>query len=99
MDRSQLLAELHGHGNHLNITRSEKPTDLAKGLGLLLLAFEQLLSVDDPCAGRPVEMLYVPEPQPEAPPQSAKPSSTPKWQRSGQPQTQIRIKRNGGRLR
>src|SRR3954469_12327851 len=43
MDRSELLAQLRGHGNHLNVTRSEHPSELAKGMGLLLLGLEQLL--------------------------------------------------------
>jgi hypothetical protein len=96
MDRSQLLAELRGHGNHLNITRSEKPGDLAKGLGLLLLALEQLLSAESPRAARPVEHLAA-----EPPAQPPEPTSRARWQgsRERQPQTQIRLERNGGRLR
>jgi hypothetical protein len=94
MDRSQLLAELRGHGNHLNITRSERPGDLAKGLGLLMLALEQLLSAESPHAERSVDHAAA-EP-PAAPPG---PTPRPKWQTSREPQTQIRLKRNGGRLR
>jgi hypothetical protein len=96
MDRSQLLAELRGHGNHLNITRSERPGDLAKGLGLLLLAFEQLLSAESAHAERPVDYQAA---EPLA--QSPEPTSRSKWQRSReqQPQTQIRLERSGGRLR
>ncbi|MFL5238596.1 MAG: hypothetical protein ACJ8EL_13515 [Rhizomicrobium sp.] len=96
MDRNQLLAELRGHGNHLNITRSERPGDLAKGLGLLLLAFEQLLSGEAPHAEQAVEHLAA-----EPPAQPPEPTPRAKWQvsRERQPQTQIRLERNGGRLR
>ena len=48
MDRSELLAELRGHGNHLNVTRSENPGEVAKGIGLILLALEQLLAEEEP---------------------------------------------------
>ena len=93
MDRSQLLAELRGHGNHLNITRSERPGDLAKGLGLLLLAFEQLMS-PAPYVEEPVEHSAT-----EPPAAPSRPTPRPKWQTSREPQTQIRLKRNAGRLR
>ncbi|HEX3653764.1 MAG TPA: hypothetical protein VHU18_13175 [Rhizomicrobium sp.] len=37
------MAELLGHGNHLVVTGSTKPEDMAKGMGLMLLALGELL--------------------------------------------------------
>jgi hypothetical protein len=43
MDRNTLVAELLGHGNHMVVTGSTKPEDMAKSMGLMLLALGELL--------------------------------------------------------
>ena len=43
MDRNTLVAELLGHGNHMVVTASTRPEDLAKSMGLMLLALGELL--------------------------------------------------------
>jgi hypothetical protein len=43
MDRNTLVAELLGHGNHMVVTGSTKPEDMAKSMGLMLLALGEML--------------------------------------------------------
>jgi hypothetical protein len=43
MDRNTLVAELLGHGNHMVVTGSNKPEDMAKSMGLMLLALGEML--------------------------------------------------------
>ncbi len=43
MDRNTLVAELLGHGNHMVVTASTRPEDMAKSMGLMLLALGELL--------------------------------------------------------
>jgi hypothetical protein len=43
MDRNTLVAELLGHGNHMVVTGSTRPEDMAKSMGLMLLALGELL--------------------------------------------------------
>jgi hypothetical protein len=43
MDRNALMAELLGHGNHMVVTGSTRPEDMAKGMGLMLLAMKEML--------------------------------------------------------
>jgi hypothetical protein len=43
MDRNTLVAELLGHGNHMVVTESTRPEDMAKSMGLMLLALGELL--------------------------------------------------------
>lgn len=41
---SELLKELHDHANHLAVVKGTSADDLARGVGLMLLALEELLS-------------------------------------------------------
>lgn len=43
MTRDELLVHLRGHGNHLAVVKGTTPEDLARGVGLLMLAVEELL--------------------------------------------------------
>jgi hypothetical protein len=43
MDRNTLVAELLGHGNHMVVTASTRPEDMAKSMGLMLLALGEML--------------------------------------------------------
>lgn len=43
MTRDELLAQLRGHGNHLAVVKGTSHDDLARGIGLLLLALDELL--------------------------------------------------------
>lgn len=43
MKLEQLVTELHSHGNHLAIVKGTSTDDLARGVGLVLLALERLL--------------------------------------------------------
>lgn len=53
MDRSELLDNLKTYGQHLLVTDDAKPSDLASGMGMALLALAELLKVDSHAAVSP----------------------------------------------
>jgi hypothetical protein len=53
VDRSELLDNLKTYGQHLLVTHDAKPSDLATGMGMALLALAELLMAGSQAAMSP----------------------------------------------